>query len=614
MPRVASCPQCEHELLVPEGANADAWATCPECKAFFELKGVKARELPALLLVDSESTASEAPSAPTVSEFPPITTPLSDLPPSVETAATESGTDHPAEPAPVFQFGDEHHEAEPHTPDSPEVAAQRIDAWFRSAKTLNDLPQSISGGPDQNEEPAVEPQPVTLADSSATLESDVDVASSETRNSDFELEMPPELPPETAAWDDSQHMERLLADLENQPVDSLERGSEDATTPADEQPSQPDGDWSADVPLSVPIGTDTPRPKRSIVRAMVFTVFGGVVGLGLGYYVLLWLGALLHRGPEIDFLDVAKYLPKAVLPATFRAEEKPVAKASSSAPSSTDMIADLAASAKTSESKPTTTSAPPEKKATPEKQTAFTAPDVSTKPNTNELSDGRYGTPGKTTEAPPHEPAKLETPQAAPLTETKSPEPARIADAPSFAAGQLTTALQAANEALPALVAGNLADGQEVAHAKGTSYMTIADMAQKATFVEPSASPDAKQLQRRVDEFFRNTLSNDHTRNEVAQIAPKWLSHSPRPQNGVFFAGTVTHQERKGSVDECSVDLGGGQSITVLMPAAAGTEFNGSSRPVGVAGWIVEKPSEQVAGYTGSASQAVFAQRLIPLE
>jgi len=71
-------------------------------------------------------------------------------------------------------------------------------------------------------------------------------------------------------------------------------------------------------------------------------------------------------------------------------------------------------------------------------------------------------------------------------------------------------------------VTGNLQDGKEVAHTKGVSYMAITDFAQKATFADPA---DAASPKGQADEFFRKLLSNTHTRDEVAQIAPRWLSH-----------------------------------------------------------------------------------------
>src|SRR3954463_15919874 len=68
MPRVASCPQCEHDLLVPDDAEPSALVKCPQCRAFFELQHAEARELPAALIVQSHS---EPDAASTESKQPP---------------------------------------------------------------------------------------------------------------------------------------------------------------------------------------------------------------------------------------------------------------------------------------------------------------------------------------------------------------------------------------------------------------------------------------------------------------------------------------------------------------------------------------------------------------
>ena len=57
MARVASCPQCEHELLVPDDAEPSALVKCPQCRAFFELQHAESRELPAALIVQSHTDA-----------------------------------------------------------------------------------------------------------------------------------------------------------------------------------------------------------------------------------------------------------------------------------------------------------------------------------------------------------------------------------------------------------------------------------------------------------------------------------------------------------------------------------------------------------------------------
>src|SRR4051794_18111101 len=73
MARVASCPKCEHELLVPDDADPSALVKCPQCRAFFELQHAESRELPAALIVQSQPEPSganiELSKSPTPDEF-----------------------------------------------------------------------------------------------------------------------------------------------------------------------------------------------------------------------------------------------------------------------------------------------------------------------------------------------------------------------------------------------------------------------------------------------------------------------------------------------------------------------------------------------------------------
>ena len=74
------------------------------------------------------------------------------------------------------------------------------------------------------------------------------------------------------------------------------------------------------------------------------------------------------------------------------------------------------------------------------------------------------------------------------------------------------------------------------------------------------------------------------------------------------MAGT----NKQGSVAEGTVDLGAGQPLPVLLPPALAEKT--PSGPVAVVGYIVDKPAERISGYTGTATQAVFATKLIPLQ
>jgi hypothetical protein len=641
MARVASCPQCEHELLVPDDAEPSALVKCPECRAFFELQHAESRELPAALIVQSHTEPS-APSVelsdpsklPTLDDFSSLATFRSDLKAISEEelkgdsddadildfADEEPAADHGSASLRAPQLVDEPQESKQPGTESHEEAAQRIDQWFRSAKTLSDVPpleESELAGESSHEML----EPTTHAAGGETIDLSTDDAELADVASDFELETPAESSNDAAPWDDSQHMDRLLADLEGQSVDTYEPEAMEHELVADahdeQEHFQPASEWTPDESLAIPAAPGQPERKRSIVRTLVVSAVGGVVGLGLGYYALLWMGPVLHRGKDIDFLQVAQYLPKAILPSVFRDEVK---KQPASAPPK--MVADLAAAEKTAEpeqtkpAEPTPPPAPAETTAKSpvapaEKQATFTAPPEPAKKAAD--TDDRYATPAAKSEPAIREPAPLEAPPAKAITETApKAEPVRIPNAPSYTAADVSASFTAANAAEAGLETGSLQDGKEVAHTKGVSYMAIADFAQKATFADPA---DATKSQQQSDEFFRKLLSNAHTRDEVAQIAPRWLAHPKRPQNGVFLAGNVKHIDILGSVVEYTVELSGGPSVIVVAPVIDRSEsIGGPKGPVAIAGSIIDKPADEIPGYKGNAPQVVFAKKLIPLE
>jgi hypothetical protein len=667
MARVASCPQCEHDLLVPDDADPSALVKCPQCRGFFELQHAASRELPAALVVDSHappaSEITELSKSPTVDDFSSLATIKGDAEPiseedlksepdflefapeePIEFAKNEPRTLAQEEPgAELPRIADEPSDYKVPGAESHEEAAQRIDQWFRSAKTLSDLPPLEPGDlAGKASEELFEPAQVAGTEPVDPIDfRSEDKAAFSGSTPDLELQPPAEHSDssnEGPAWDDSQHMDRLLSDLESQPLDKLDASVGDEITLADEpqdvhelhqvqETFQPTSDWTPDESLAASATVGKPEKKKSVVRTLVFSPVVGVLGLALGYYALLWLGPVLGRGKDIDFLQIANYLPTAMLPAAFRSDvKKPIAMPPAK------MMADLAASEKENATKseqpsaPAGPAAPAEAKsenpspsaettaqmpAPPaEKQTAFTTPAEPLKKPAD--IDDRYAVPATKTEPAIREPAPLEAPPAKSITESEpKTEPVRIANGPSFTGADVTAALQAASAAESGLVTGNLHDGKEIAHTKGVSYMAIADFAQKATFADPA---DASKAQQASDEFFRKLLSTPHARDEVAQIAPRWMSHPRRPQNGVFLAGTASNGELKGSVIEYNVELSGGPKVVVVVPAADAKALDASAKPVGVVGAIIDKPADEISGYTGSAPQVVFAKKLLPLE
>lgn len=556
MAQVACCPQCSHDLLVPEESDHQSWAKCPECRAFFQLDQAVVRELPALLLVESPAPVAEP------ETFEPSSVPV-DQPAEVSAAADEVTDAEPAQPQPAV---------------GTQSTAERIDKWFRSAKTLADAPP-------------IEPNK-TLAELPDHFGT----------NTDFQLDESPAEPQSLAPWDDSHHMERLLADIETPPPD---KPTENEPSAEPEQSAAPGETIPATSAAELPIFTKTtsgkPRRKRSLLRTLAVTMVAGVVGSALGYYALLWL-----RGPSGDFLNVAQYLPAAMLPAELQAQPPQSARV---APPIVEREDEEPAPAATNLAE-----TPPESAEVQASYTTADEPPPAESQAAGARADDRYGL--ETTPAPPaEEPAPLEAPAADPATDIRPmAAAARVSNAPSFTADDLTAALQAAQEAQPSLVAGDFQDGRDVQRAKALGYSMLANLAEKASFVDGSNAESVAASQQTAEALFRQTLSDAHTRGEVAAILPKWISSPHRKHGGVFFAANLTRQQDAGSVVEYSGTIESGQSLTLLVPTAQADRLDNSARLLGIVGWIVEQPAEHVAGYTGQSPQAIWVSRLIPLE
>jgi hypothetical protein len=555
MAQVACCPQCNHDLLVPVETAQESWAKCPECRAFFHLD-----QATALVLVESPSPGEESEPLDASGE------PVEQRPETAAAGDTDADT----------------------TPDQPQSevglrsTAARIDEWFRSAQTLADVPP---------------------LETNKTLE---DVPGHMGNHADFQLAESTEAPQSTAPWDDSQHMERLLADIETPPAETPL-----AETPAyDEMPAAAEPNVGSaetiaatsatELPMFEKSARGKPRRKRSVLRTLTMTAVAGVVGLALGYYALLWL-----RGPDGDFLDLAHYLPKAMLPAALQATPHPLPP-----------IAPPVARRDAEEPEPAAANLADSPAESAEVQASFTTAEEPT-PAGPQAGDDRYGIETVNSQ-PAEEPAPLDEPAAIPLIEnTTIEEPAQITDAPSFTADELTAALETAQEAQSSLADGDFQDGREVQRAKALGYSALANLAEKASFVDASLNTNTEPIaasQQAAEKLFRQTLSDAHTRGEVAEILPLWIASPNRQNDGVFFAARLTRQQDAGTVIEYRGTIDTGESLTLLVPPALADRLEVSSRPLGVIGWILEQPAEHVTSYTGQASQAIWVSKLIPLE
>lgn len=659
MAQLANCPQCDHDLLVPEGVAEGSWVRCPGCQSFFQLAQARARELPTVEVIAAapeptaevdrgQPTLDDVTLAATLAEMAQIESGLPDEIEEVAEFGLNDGDEVPEQTADDLGFGDlkalfdsnevtdanqprlqveeaahfgdeEDSESpdadiadanegwpvnieaatdklafeEPKEIESPEAAAERIDAWFKSAQTLADIPAVQKPDVDYRADHESLFGPSPAASNNATV--DIGSGGFQDLSDDFELNPTDESEQDVAAWDDTTHMDRLLSQLDDRHPE-IDAAAHDGSAADEQQPTvaMPLSSATADALKIVP-KSGRPRRRRSIVRSVVMTAVGGVMGLAAGYYALLWI-----RGPEIDFLEAAKFLPQAILPPSFKAAPGPMsampplqAKNEKETPERSEDAAPVHDTIADEKASDTPAASPSGAESSSEKLASFE----------ERLNDQK-----------PAEPALLDSPPAAPLKESEPiAAPIQIKDAPSFTVAELSAALEAGKEAEAGLVTGNLGDSRESDRAKGFSYSILADLAQKTTFVEGGSASEAGTLQQEAEDLFRRILSDPRSRNEVGQVVLRWIASPNRKQGGVFLAGNLQSCEARGPVSECSVTLPSGQTLPVLVPAPAADRI-GSRSSVAVVGWIVDDPAKQVTGYTGTESRAIFAPKLIPLE
>jgi hypothetical protein len=624
MAQVAICPNCEFEFEPQSDLTGGDLADCPACGAAF-------------LLPD-------------------------DFPAPDEPRVDDEDADI-IEPPGGFGATDD-------------VTERRIEKWFRSAETVPDVPPvQLEHDPAEISAEASDAADVfPLDDSPLDLEADVvqpvehdhddrdglDEPSLEHRQTiampitageadgqesdELELTPPEPLPDSSATWEDPERMERLLADIEAKgaddylPVSREPRSADDRTETleysADERKelgldapeltgheanaveasSDPAEEGTGDDFTVTPIRR--PRRRKSAVRALVGTILAGVIGLPLGYLVLLWL-----RGPAGDFLQMAQYFPDAVLPASLGAGSPAARSEQANAVRKSEEPSPPAPLAAVKEAElPLPTGATPKAGApsdTGVKQASLEAPIAPAAGDKSSPLGERYApsaieaTPPAAVDILPPEPAKMNT-TLAPPPATSPPLSPTIVGAPTYSADQFAEALRAARDAQPGLVAGNLND-VAVQRTKGLSYSRLCDLAEMATFVGGGAndSADAERTAA-VDQLLRETLADARIRGEVARITPVWIKSAHRRHGGVFFAGAITDRVERGPLIECQIDLGTVEPLTVLVPKHLVDQL-GWSRTVGVVGSLIDRPAERIAGYDGLATQVVWAKSLLPL-
>lgn len=619
MALLAQCPACKADVMLPEEAGAadhqSIWVQCPECDHAFTANDAAHHLVKQAAIIvrppqttdeedhsdssDDGIAAAEAPkfSSSTLSAFLGQThstaTPTSDSPAMAEFESLDDlvhrgrdGLQKPKSPdeAPALPGGatddnvgsdlresQANHEASSDSVDEPSPEADRMRAPLAASDPADEVAES--GGYDAvNEEADVSAITDEAADKLAPTPSFDDFLNPSTFRStlqergdlrDTEVAAAGEGP--SFDFHDSQASEGAKSLRE-----SMGFGTEQAleVEPPSDVPSFDNlqSSENADVVPELHVGGDAPRgtvaTRRrsgtwSIVRTLFGVASGGVVGIVAGYLILLWIVHFLGRTDEP--LDLAKYYPDVVKPATFQ-------------------------------------------------DTSARAAPVGDAPSANEPSDlmlaGSDAPIGlERIEDAQVEPANVELPVVGEdpvVDEPPAAPPVVIAGAPSYTAAQLLEQTGTARQ-----VAGDLISPGPIDKSKGSSYAQLAALAEALTYGEGANDVSWKNDARRL---YPPLFDREESRRDISTIAEFWLASPKRGHGGIFFCGALDAGRQQGSVAEytCTLSTDGGQKLTVLVPRALPVE-TAEAASVAVVGAVVDAPALAIEGYTGNAERAIWA-------
>jgi hypothetical protein len=298
-------------------------------------------------------------------------------------------------------------------------------------------------------------------------------------------------------------------------------------------------------------------------------VGGGVVGLMLGYFALLWLG-----GPSRDFLHLGPKLPSFILPDAFAPAVATVPSMRRDQSNGTSQHAAANGKGHRSQAEPTQTE--------PTSAGHKIHDPVEYVEVPGDPRDSARTFPGPDWE-PPAESASAAGQPALPV----QPAPWDVSQGSAFSASAIDRALTAARNARDVLAKSSLAD-TKARPAMGTAYRELCDLAEAITYPEAGIDSDLIYRRRRdAGKLVRQLVRTK--RRELALIADYWIDSPRRSGSGIVLVGRVEDIRRIDTADvyELRIALSGKRTVTVLSSVEPPLEIDDQAV---VLGSIVDQP------------------------
>jgi hypothetical protein len=372
------------------------------------------------------------------------------------------------------------------------------------------------------------------------------------------------------------------------------------------------GDGNEASPSFGAISAAAKRRKKepSAVGTLIGVVGGGVVGTALAYFIVLWIG-----GPEKDFLELGRKLPKWMVPAAFHEPAARVATSFDSAPSIND-VADMRRSADVSE--PQLKINVPELNTDKNSGTATKLP-FETDDNTAELEDSGPASPEEmlddlTSTDPkidPLLPTDIPAPElpngdaTKPTTDDELEmdenadeqdigdvaDPAnalKLPDAPEYTAADFQSALETVTAAHADLAAAVAEQSADIKKTKGQFYRNLYRLAEVMTF-----TPETDTLS--ADGLLTQLAADTEMHTEIGKAGMAWFTLDPakrKGDTGIVLAGKIEAVSKKeGATILKLAPAGGGASVSIVVPRSITVRLGS---PYLVCGTIVESAAEKL--------------------
>lgn len=632
MASITLCPRCSSHLELPSGLAPTSLVECPICEAEFLLASVAPRAIPKVRLVEHETTpenkSTESPSAPLGIIVDDADVATTEPAPSVDDRLSRLMRSASSWQLPGVQQPEENEAAAADEDDQPstldlEISDERIipNDHAPAVKTFGATLDAAY----RDADPATANKPSSVADELQLAGSRLDQLLSDLMKPQTVAAALPPAEPQIArtespasptftefAEDDSADDETIRYEPQSRREWNDEAAAEGEE--AEETVAYADEEASEEEFATLDLQAAPRRQRRSSgVRSLVGIVGGGVIGIVGGAYILLWLR------PELDLLNMAQWLPPAILPsATQSLPESNLANQGALPPPAP--VGQPGSENGSAESAPPTTStlAIAEPATESPEQPAEQEPTVA---DENEFAAAAPAEPAAIHQDSAVTPASAVQPMddvgqspvagaASPIAEATpwpmTPIVGKLRGAKFYSVAELDATLPGADAAHRRFLAGDLARKEDVA-AMGQAYIELCKLAEQFTLTNPAEyGNELITKQMNAKNIFRGSVGDPARRNDLAMIAGRWLQHARRPNQGVVVLGKVTDLRAQGQWTEYTIETPLGDSSAVSKVLIEGVPFKSGSN-VAVVGTIVADPRQAIDGYAGEAQQVIIS-------